>query len=285
MTEALRRHTARFRFYAELNDFLPDRYDGREIPYAFRDHPSVKDAIEALGVPHTEVELILVDGRAVGFDYHLRDGDRVAVYPAFESWDVSSLVQLRERPLRRVAFILDVHLGKLARLLRLLGFDALYRNDYEDHEIVAIARAEHRIILTRDRGILKYRDVTHGYWVRSTDPIEQAREVLRRFDLAAQVAPFRRCLVCNGLIEPVDKADVLAQLPPATAMYYDEFYKCADCGKVYWRGAHYARMLEKVAACVQGGPTGIGRPSVGVDEEEGEGDEQPGEVVGGSDSG
>jgi uncharacterized protein with PIN domain len=254
-----------FRFYAELNDFLPgnraNRNAGkRSFSYEYRGHPSAKDAIEALGVPHTEVDLILANGESVDFDYHLREGDRIAVYPVFESLDISPLVRLRptsgsERPLRRTAFVLDVHLGKLARLLRMLGFDALYRNDYEDGEIVEVAQHERRIILTRDRGLLMRGAVTHGYWVRATAPIAQAHEVVRRFDLHDQVQPFTRCLRCNGLLEPVAAEAVRDQVPPRAAAWCEakgiyEYYRCADCGQVYWPGTHHERMRRTIARIV-----------------------------------
>lgn len=241
------RRAAQFRFYAELNDFLPPEQRQKAFTYRYRDKPSVKDAVEALGVPHTEVDLILVNGAPVGFDYHLEDGDRVAVYPVFESLDISSLAKLGRQPLREVAFVLDVHLGKLARLLRMLGFDTQYRRDYEDSEIVDIALQQHRAILTRDRGLLKHASVTHGYYVRSTNPIEQAREVIRRFDLAAQVKPFSRCIRCNGLIHEVGKEAVLPQLPARTVSACSQFYRCSECGQIYWQGSHYERMKETIA--------------------------------------
>jgi hypothetical protein len=238
---------ATFRFYAELNDFLPPDRQRVSFSHPFNGKPAVKDTIEALGVPHTEVDLILVNGISVGFDYHLQNGDRVAVYPVFESLDITPIVKLRETPLRRTAFILDVHLGKLARLLRMLGFDTLYRNDYEDPEIIEIALRDHRIILTRDLGILKQRAVTHGYYIRSKRPLEQAREVIHRFDLADQVTPFARCMACNGPLVEVAKECVRARIPAKTARYYDRFYTCPTCDKVYWRGSHYERMKEKIA--------------------------------------
>lgn len=237
---------AEFRFYEELNTFLPPERRKTTFAYAFQGHPAVKDAIEALGVPHTEVDLIVVNGVSVDFSYQLRNGDRVAVYPVFETLDVSPLVRLRDRPLRRPRFVLDVHLGKLARLLRMLGFDTLYRNDYEDADIVRIAVKEKRIVLTRDRGLLKHGDVTHGYWLRSTQPHEQLREVLQRFDLRGQIEPFTRCMRCNGHIESVDPAAVADRLPPKTAQYFDEFYRCSECGKIYWPGSHYERMQALV---------------------------------------
>jgi len=237
---------ATLRFYAELNDFLPPEKRQQMIPYAFRGSPAVKDAIEALGVPHTEVDVVLVNGCSVDFAYRLQPGDRVAVYPVFESLDITPLVRLRQRPLRRTAFITDVHLGKLTRLLRMLGMDTAQSEAVEDAQIVANAVEEARIILTRDRQLLKRSAVTHGYWVRSTQPLEQAREVVRRFDLSSQVQPFRRCLSCNGLLAPVGKQDVLPRIPPKTALWQDDYYVCTECAKLYWRGTHYPRLQEMV---------------------------------------
>lgn len=241
------KNTAYFRFYEELNDFLPPHRMKRSFPYEFRGSPSVKDAIEAIGVPHTEVELILANGASVGFDYNLKNNDRISVYPVFETIDVTSIVKVRRKPLRRSAFILDVHLGKLARMLRMLGFDVLYRNNYKDSEIIELALSENRIILTRDRRLLHAKVIDHGYWVRATNPDEQLWEVIRRFDLSSQIKPFHRCLVCNGEIVEVEKGDVIERLEPKTIRYYDRFYLCTSCCKVYWQGSHYERMREKLS--------------------------------------
>jgi uncharacterized protein with PIN domain len=237
---------AQFRFYEELNDFLPSEQRRQTIDYSIEGHPGIKDPIEALGVPHSEVELIVVNGESVGLDYQLQDGDRVAVYPVFEALDISPLVRLRDHPLRETRFILDVHLGKLARYLRLLGFDTLYRRDYHDPEIVRLALLEHRIILTRDRRLLFNRLVTHGYYVRATDAVQQTREVLRRLDLAGSIHPFRRCIACNGLLEPVPKSTVLDRLPPRTRRDHNAFSRCTACDRVYWKGSHYDRLSRRV---------------------------------------
>lgn len=238
-------HTAEFRFYEELNDFLPPAKRKQTLPYRFDGNPGIKDPIEALGIPHTEVELILVNGESVGFDHRLRHLDRVAVYPMFESFDVTPLLRLREKPLRNPRFVVDVNLGKLARRMRLLGFDSLYANHYEDAEIADIALAECRIVLTRDRRLLHAKRITHGYWVRSVLVDGQMAEVLRRFDLYRLVDPFSRCLRCNGLLQPVGKADVYDRLEPKTRLYYDCFYLCSDCRQIYWEGSHLAGM-EKI---------------------------------------
>ncbi|MEZ4729887.1 MAG: Mut7-C RNAse domain-containing protein [Caldilineaceae bacterium] len=141
-----------------------------------------------------------------------------------------------------IQFILDVHLGKPARWLRMLGFDTLYRNDYDDPEIVAIAAREGRTILTRDLGIMKRRAVTNGYHIQSTKPAEQLQEVLSRYNLLGQIKPFHRCIVCNGLLQEVAKKAVMAQLEPKTILYYDDFFQCMSCDRVYWRGSHFERM-------------------------------------------
>jgi hypothetical protein len=200
-----------------------------------------------LGVPHGEVDLILVDGRSVGFDHIVDDGQRISVYPVFEALDVGQVTRLRPRPLRETRFVLDTHLGQLARYLRLLGFDTLYRNDYEDPELAEIARDDGRLLLTKDRGLLKRKIVSRGYCVRETDPVLQLQEVVSRLDLRGQFEPFKRCLRCNGLIEAVAKAAVVDELPADTRRYYDEFRRCTACGRVYWKGSHYERMRKFLA--------------------------------------
>ncbi len=246
----MKEYQAEFRFYEELNDFLPLAKRKTTILYAFNGHPAIKDPIEALGVPHTEVDLIVVNGESVGFEYQLQPDDRAAVYPVFESIDISPLVKLRDAPLRRTAFVLDVHLGKLARILRMLGFDVVYRTDYDDPEIIRIALEEHRIILTRDRRMLYHRIITHGYCLHSTNPEQQACDVLARFDLAGQVKRFRRCSTCNGFVQSVEKNSILHLLEPRTKKYYSEFYQCLECQKIYWKGSHFGRIVDKLDAIV-----------------------------------
>jgi len=244
-------HWAQFRFYAELNDLIAPIRRDRTFRYTFSGEPAVKDAIEALGVPHTEVELILVNGGPVNFQYQLRSGDRVSVYPMFESLDIRPLLRLRPRPLRQPRFILDVHLGKLTRLMRLLGLDSVYRNDYDDETIVRISGRERRIILTRDRGLLKHAAVTHGYCVRSTKPSDQIVEVIRRFDLLGQIEPFGRCIRCNEKIEAVTLRQIQDRLPERIAAEPHDWRRCAGCGQIYWQGSHYHRMREWVERLVK----------------------------------
>jgi len=230
------------RFYAELNEFLALWRRGGATPYTFEVSGSVKDMIETLGVPHTEVDLILVNGEPEDFTYRLRNGDRISVYPVFESIDISTLVRCRPQPLRESRFVADTHLGRLVRYLRMLGFDTKYRDDTQDGELAATSSEERRILLTRDRGLLKRSVVTRGYCVRATDPREQLREVLRRFDLSAAVAPFSRCVHCNSLLRPTHKELISDRLPPKTGQYYEEFHVCPGCERIYWKGSHYRRM-------------------------------------------
>jgi uncharacterized protein with PIN domain len=234
---------AAFRFYAELNDFLPAARRFTEFPCEFLDIATVKDFIESFGVPHTEVDLVLVNGETVDFAYRVRDGDRVSVYPMFEAFDIAPVSRVRPEPLRDPKFVLDTHLGRLAAFLRMLGFDCLYRNCYADEQLAAISRDERRILLTRDVGLLKRGAVTHGYFVRETDPRRQLPEVVCRFDLARLARPFTRCMRCNTPLLDVAKAEVLAELPPRTAEAHREFRRCPGCGRIYWKGAHYRRML------------------------------------------
>lgn len=243
--------TAQFRFYEELNDFLPLHRRKVSFPHAFSGRNAIKDMIEALGVPHTEVDLILVNERSVDFSYIVQNGDRISVYPVFESFDITPLLRLRPKPLRVSRFILDVHLGRLARYLRLLGFDTLYRNDYDDAELAGMASRERRILLTRDRGLLKRSAITHGYYVRATNPRRQLQEVLARFDLYRAVRSFKRCTRCNGLLSSVAKDHIVDQLRPDTRRCFDRFWRCDDCRQIYWRGSHYQHMQHLIHDMLQ----------------------------------
>ena len=238
--------TAFFRFYAELNDFLaPHR---RFITFA---HPcdgrsTVKDMIESLGVPHTEVDLILVNGESVDFSRRIESGDRVSVYPVFEAIDISPLARVRPGPLRQMRFVLDGHLGRLAAYLRMLGFDTAYQNHCRDEELARISRDEHRILLTRDVGLLKRSAVTHGHWMRETRPRLQLAEVVERFDLYGSIASFTRCLRCNTLLESVKKESIAARLDERTRSLHTEFFTCRTCNRIYWKGSHYERMQRLI---------------------------------------
>ena len=237
---------ATFRFYEELNDFLAAERRGHEFNVRCARAATTKHMIEALGVPHTEVELILLNGESVGFQRLLADGDRVAVYPTFETFDVSSLLRLRERPLRLSRFVADAHLGGLAHLLRMMGFDTLYDNAFADDAIEQLAAAEHRVVLTRDRELLKRSGVTHGMYVRALRSTEQLGEVFDRLDLAGSARPFTLCLHCNARLVPIGKAQALPRLPPRVATQFERFSACEGCARVYWEGSHWRRMRALV---------------------------------------
>jgi uncharacterized protein with PIN domain len=233
---------AQFRFYDNLNDFLPRARKVSWIPFEFTGTPAVKDAIEAIGVPHPEVDVILVNGAPVSFYQSLHPHDQVQVYPSApdKAWPEGYSLQANLPASNR--FVLDVHLGKLAKILRLLGFDTCYQNNYSDKTIAQIADAQNRLVLTRDIGLLKQKTIRRGYWLRSQNPEEQLSEAIRYFNLKTYLKPFTRCLACNGLIEPVTKETVWNQLPPKTRLHFQEFFHCSSCGRVYWKGSHYERM-------------------------------------------
>jgi uncharacterized protein with PIN domain len=238
------------RFYAELNDLLPKAAGGGCIVRTLDTPASVKDVIEALGVPHTEVDLILLNSESVDFSRLVHDEDRISVYPVFRSIDVAALTRVRAASLGEKRFVLDTHLGRLAAYLRMLGFDALYRNDYRDPELAWISAVEERILLTRDSGLLKRAVVAQGYLLRETHPRRQIIGVLQRFDLFDSIAAFRRCMHCNALLETVPIELVSDRLPPRIRQSYNEFHICPSCGRIYWKGSHYQRMqglIERIS--------------------------------------
>lgn len=234
--------TASFRFYAGLNDFLPPPRRQQSFEADGPPGASVKNRIEALGVPHPEVALILVDGEPAGFDRLLMGGERVAVYPPFVAPAFEGALDLRPPLPAPLRFIADAHLGGLARLLRMAGFDTLYRNDLPDAEIATTAAAEARVVLTRDRALLMRREITHGAWLRAKQPHAQLAEVAARYPLAAALQPFSRCMICNTPLVMVEKAAVEPRLPPAVRARHTRFSACGGCGRVYWEGSHWRRM-------------------------------------------
>ncbi len=227
---------ATFTFVDELNDFLPRLFRGKSFSLEFAPHQSLKHLIESLGVPHTDFGLVQVNGQAADPNKRLKEGDQVVVYPAASS--------LEGEP----RFLLDNHLGQLATYLRMLGFDTLYRNDYQDEELAKVASSDERVLLTRDRRLLMRTAIRQGYCIHQTDPRRQAVEVLKRFKLQGQVEPFRRCLRCNSPLQVVSKQEVLNRLEPLTKLYYDDFRLCPSCGHIYWKGSHYGHMLEMIEA-------------------------------------
>lgn len=241
---------AHFFFHGDLNDFLPLEQRSTAIPYLVNDRPAVKHPIESLGVPHPEAAAILVNDCAVGFAHRVQPGDAVHVYSAASTPPDAAHTLLRQPPPSPIRFLLDTHLGKLATYLRMLGIDAAYSNDADDDALAQVTAAEGRVLLTRDRGLLKRKLVIYGYCVRDSEPRSQLIAVLHRYRLHDSVRPWSRCLRCNGLLEPVEKALIDEQLEPKTRLYYDQFERCTTCGQVYWQGSHHERMRQFVESAL-----------------------------------
>jgi uncharacterized protein with PIN domain len=239
---------ALFRFYEELNDFLPVAQHKRDIEQVFAPPVPVRHLIETLGVPHTEVEVILLNGLSVGLDHRLQDGDRVSVYPMFESLNVTPLLRIRPAPLRNPRFLADAHLGKLAHYLRMLGFDTLFFNDAGDSQLAALSTTANRVLLTRDRALLMHKQITHGCYIHSIDARDQLLQVIRRLDLVDSVRPFSRCMECNGMLQGAEKCQVKSKLPKGVASHYNAFWRCTGCGRIYWKGNHYRAMRDWISA-------------------------------------
>lgn len=235
-------NSASFRFYGSLNDLLqPDRRGQTVLRQFFAPSP-VKDLIESFGVPHTEVELVTVNGEPVDMAKRVAPDDRVAVYPHFESINTTGLVT-GDGPLR---FILDVHLGRLAAYVRMLGFDTLWTNAAADPELARTAAQQDRILVTRDRHLLMRNEVRRGCWIRSTDSRAQLAQVVRRYRLFDAAQPFTRCLVCNGELRAAGEQAIHNKVPPHAAEHHTEFRECGECGRVFWKGSHYQRMMALI---------------------------------------
>lgn len=239
------------RFHYTLNDFLPVNQRNIEFSHELKETRSIKDLAESIGVPHTEIDLIIVNGKSVDYSYLLQINDQVSLYPylkpaALSSLTISPLVHCLPEALITARFILDVHLGKLAAYLRMMGFDTLYRNDYDDLTLARISADEDRILLTCDRRLLMRKQVSRAYFVRSRQPRLQLTEVLSRYDCCHALKPFTRCMHCNGKTQKVDKIDIQSDLLAKTKKYYNEFYQCRSCKKIYWKGSHYQKMRTMI---------------------------------------
>jgi uncharacterized protein with PIN domain len=243
------RSTARFRIHGELSELV---LAGQPLERAVDGTSTVKHFVEELGIPHTEYGKVRVNGVPSHGGHRVQDGDVVDVYPAEQPALVSE-----------PRFILDVHLGTLARYLRLLGFDATYDNHASDDDLLARAAAEVRTLLTRDRGLLRRRVVTDARLVRGTDPLEQLIDLVRRLRLGAWIRPYTRCTTCNGVLVPARRVDVAPLVQPGTLRDHEKFAACAACGKVYWEGAHHARISGVIAAARAANTVSPGREAPG----------------------
>jgi uncharacterized protein len=237
--------TVRLNFHGDLSFFLKSTA-GPLVERRLAKKSSVKDIIESCGVPHPEVDLIVIDAQPVDFGFALEMDRVVDVYPTrFRSPTFFPENRLQSMHIEK--FVADGHLGKLVRDLRLLGVDVAYDAAAEDRQLLRVAKIDDRALLTRDRRLLMHAVVQHGYYLRSQDPLEQTIEVLRRFDLLPILAPFTRCLRCNASLNPVQKTEIVDKLEPLTRIYYDDFRRCTDCGQIYWRGSHFAKLEGRIA--------------------------------------
>ncbi len=236
--------TVRLDFHGDLTFFLGRKARVEIIERNLSEKTSVKDVVESCGVPHPEVDLILVDGRPINFGYALERDTDIDVYPVRFKCTYSEKDQLQVHCMKR--FVADGHLGKLARGLRLLGFDVAYDYQAQDRQLLGIMESEDRALLTRDRRLLMHAIVKTGYCPRSQNPDEQTIEVIRRFDLFDSIAPFTRCLRCNATLQKVAKADVIEKLEPLTKIYYEEFRSCSGCGQIYWAGSHFSKLQKRL---------------------------------------
>lgn len=234
------------RFYEELNDFLPLDCRKREFSSTISIGQSVKDKIESLGIPHTEVDLILVNGQSVGFDHGLRDGDRMSVFPMFESLDITGLTRLRQLPLRKPRFMADHNIRDVVKMLRALGLDVIENKDLSPAEMVGTAISENRILLTGNRQLLKLKRVTHGIFVRQADRENQVQMIVRKLCLEDLCKPFSRCLLCNTGLLKVKKDDVWDRIPPKVRNRCHEFARCPVCDRLYWKGTHYQSIQKRI---------------------------------------
>lgn len=236
--------TVRLQFHGDLTVFLVPKSSGSVIERQLTEKTSIKDVIESCGVPHPEVDLILIDNRAVGFDQTVENVARVDVFPV-ENRDTYCTEQ-RLQTAEIFTFVADVHLGKLARNLRLLGLDVAYSQHADDRQLLEIMKRENRALLTRDRRLLMHAVVQHGYFPRSQNADEQTIEVARRFNVSELISPFTRCLRCNALLQKAAKADIIEKLEPLTKIYYNEFRRCPGCKQIYWPGSHFPRLQKRI---------------------------------------
>ena len=230
--------------HGDLDFFFPSRTPSGRVERHLSEKTSVKDVIESSGIPHPEVDLILVDGNAVDFGYTVTADAKIEIYPP--GIQSSGFRKKRLQVPTITEFVADGHLGKLVRDLRLLGIDVAYDAAAEDRQLVEIASRNNRALLTRDRRLLMHAALKHGYFLRSQNPLEQTIEVLRRFNPGSMSSPFSRCLRCNALLESAEKEKVIGQLEPLTKIYYEEFRRCTGCGQVYWSGSHFTKLQKRL---------------------------------------
>ena len=237
---------ATLRFYEELNDFLPRHRQKTDFEVEIKGKRSIKDMIEALGLPHKEIDLILVNEKSVDFTYILQDGDRISVYPVFESLNIEDVTRLRKLPLRKTKFIADINLGHIVKYMRILGFDVCFDPLLSHLHIIQISSKENRIVLTKSKNLLKFKDITHGIFIRPGTTEEQVRGIIDFLDIKDNVKPFSRCLRCNSLLKHISKESIDDRIPPKTKVFCDEYSYCKSCDKIYRKGTHFTKMKRVI---------------------------------------
>jgi hypothetical protein len=238
--------TIHLRCYEELNEFLPIKKRKVEFPHSVAVQTSVKDLIESFNIPHTQVQMIMVNGEQQDFSYNIHDNDRVSVYPFFHSFDINSVSKIHHQLPDTIRFLVDQHLGSLARYLRILGIDTAYNEDLSAHELVEKANFEDRILITKNHSILKWNELKFGYFVYADDLASQLKELVLQFKLRDHIFLFSRCLECNTPLNPIEKGQIKHRLPPKVQEKHDSFSHCQHCDKIYWKGTHYQRMQQKI---------------------------------------
>jgi len=237
------------KFHGNLPGLLKKKIRGKSlVSYALNRRTSVKDVCESLGIPHPEVDLITANNITVGFDYILCPRDYIEITPISAKTDFLKFSYLRVASLTEYRFIVDVNVAKLARWLRLLGFDAMYENGFNDDELAKISGDSKRILLTKDCNLLKRKNVVFGHLVREDDPEKQIIEIVTLYNLQHKIQPYTRCLRCNGILGYVDKKDIDHLLEPLTRKYYDTFHQCRQCQQVYWHGSHRSKIEKDLQA-------------------------------------
>lgn len=236
--------TVRLRFQGDLNLFFGSKNRGVFVERQLAEKTSIKDIIESCGVPHPEVDLILVGDHIVGFDYTLASDGEVEVFPVHNH--STDYTEKRLQTIGITRFVCDGHLGRLVRNLRLFGFDVAYSKNADDRQLLEVMCSENRALLTRDRRLLMHGIVQHGYYPRSQNANEQTIEVVRRFNLSKLAMPFTRCLRCNAVLEEAPKSEVIDELEPLTKIYYNHFRRCPDCKQIYWPGSHFAKLQKRI---------------------------------------
>lgn len=236
--------TVRLNLHGDLDFFVRSGARDRRIERSLGEKTSVKDVIEACGVPHPEIDLILVNGQPVDFDYAIASDADIELYPV--GIRSTNCKEKRLQISTDRTFVADGHLGRLARNLRLLGFDVAYDPKAEDRQLLRTMERENRALLTRDRRLLMHAVVRTGYCPRSQNADEQTVEVVRRFDLLGSLVPFTRCVRCNAPLRMVPKAEIIERLEPLTKIYYEQFRRCTGCGQIYWPGSHFSKLQKRI---------------------------------------